>query len=104
MLILWSLLAALLLFFGQRILYKHRWFQMLKVSICFDSPTITEGETVTLTERFENRKLLPLPYFSYRYIVNRNYAVVRAVCQSQDPYSAIMDLLDAAKRTPAAVD
>ena len=77
MLILWSLLAALLLFFGQRMLYKHRWFQMLKVSICFDSPTITEGETVTLTERFENRKLLPLPYFSYRYIVNRNYAVVR---------------------------
>ena len=34
----------------------------------------------------------------------RNYAVVRAVCQSQDPYSAIMNLLDAAKRAPSAVD
>ena len=32
----------------------------------------------------------------------RNYAVVRAVCQSQDPYSAIMNLLDTAKRVSSA--
>ena len=30
----------------------------------------------------------------------RNFAVVRAVCQSPDPYSAIMNLLDIAKRVP----
>ena len=33
----------------------------------------------------------------------RNYAVVRAVCQSPDPYSAILKLLDAAKRVPPSV-
>ena len=30
----------------------------------------------------------------------RNFAVVRAVCQSPDPYSAILKLLDVAKREP----
>ena len=33
----------------------------------------------------------------------RNFAVVRAVCQSPDPYSAILKLLDVTKRVPSDV-
>ena len=33
----------------------------------------------------------------------RNFAVVRAVCQSPDPYSAILKLLDVTKRVPSDI-
>lgn len=73
MLILWILLGSALLFVLQRFVYTNYWDRKLTVSFRFAKRAVTEGESVDLIERSENRKLLPLPTFAYRYAINRNF-------------------------------
>lgn len=73
MLVLWILLGSALLFFLQRTVYANYWDRNLTVAFRFSERAVTEGETAELIERSENRKLLPLPSFEYRYTLNRNF-------------------------------
>lgn len=73
MLILWILLGSALLFVLQRVIYTNYWDRKLNVSMRFSKRAVTEGETAELLERSENRKILPLPAYEYRYTLNRNF-------------------------------
>ena len=77
MLILWIFAGAVLLFLFQRGLYRQCWMRRLSVRIRFDVPVVEAGEPVTVIERVENRKLLPLPVFSYEYVLSRNFLVLK---------------------------
>ena len=72
MFIIWLLLGAALLFLLQRVVYLRYWDRGLRLRLTFDASAITAGETVTVTERAENRKRLPLPVFSYEYTLCRS--------------------------------
>ena len=76
MLIFWILLGSALLFVLQYCLYSMSWTRGLSLSLRFEQNTATEGDTINLTERTENRKWLPLPMLSYEYILDRNFAPV----------------------------
>ena len=76
MLFFWIFLGAGLFFLLQRILYLRRWDKGLRLSLRFDVPAVTAGETVSVIERVENRKRLPLPVFSYKYVLCRNLNTV----------------------------
>ncbi len=73
MLILWIFAGAFVFFLLQRLLYQKLWNKKLSIRISFDSKAVSAGETVTLSERIENAKWLPLPVFSYEYVLARNY-------------------------------
>ncbi len=74
MLILWILIGSVILFAAQWSVYSRYWDRKLRIYFRFSERTVTEGESVGLVERIENRKLLPLPTFGYRYKIYRNYA------------------------------
>ena len=76
MLILWIFAAAAFLFLLQRVIYQELWSKGVSVRIRFDAAAVKAGESVTLLERVENRKLLPLPVFAYEYTLARNYLVM----------------------------
>lgn len=76
MLILWIFLAAALLVLLQRGIYMKFWSRKLLLRISFASSAIEAGEPVVVNERIENRKLLPLPVFSYEYVLARNFLVL----------------------------
>ena len=73
MLILWILIGSALLFILQRVVYSNYWDKKVNISFRFSGRAVTEGESVDLFERCENRKLLPLPTFGYFYTLIRNY-------------------------------
>ena len=73
MIVLWIFLGALLLLLLQHVLYFKFWNRKLRMSLRFDQPSVTAGETVSVTELVSNRKLLPLPLFRYRYGLCRNF-------------------------------
>lgn len=64
--------AALLLYLLQRIVYKNKWEDNLKVEIAFKSHTLNEGDTGWLVETIENRKRLPLPMIKVKFGCDRN--------------------------------
>lgn len=76
MLFFWIFLGAGLFFLLQRWVYQTRWDRGLRLSLRFDVPAVTAGETVSVIERIENRKRLPLPVFSYKYVLCRNLNTV----------------------------
>lgn len=76
MLLIWIFCGAMLLYTIQRSIYSNFWNKNLRLTLRFEETAVTEGEALSLLERSENRKLLPLPVFGYRYTLNRNYASV----------------------------
>lgn len=76
MLLIWIFCGAMLLYTVQRSVYAHFWNRKLRLSLRFEARAVTEGEALSLLERSENRKLLPLPVFGYTFTLNRNYASV----------------------------
>ncbi len=74
MLILWILIGSVILFAVQWSVYSRYWDRKLRIYFRFMERAVTEGDSVGLVERIENRKLLPLPIFGYRYKVYRNFA------------------------------
>lgn len=76
MLILLFFVAAVCLVLLQRWVYMKFWSRKLRIRIKFESSAIEAGEPVIITERVENRKLLPLPVFSYEYVLARNFLVM----------------------------
>lgn len=76
MLLLWIFLGSGLLYLIQRGLYTTLWDRGLKLKLRFGAAAITEGESVTVTERVENRSWLPLPVLNYEYVLSRNFAPV----------------------------
>ena len=76
MLIVWIFLGSGLLYLIQRGIFQHFWGKGLRLRVRFGSFAVTEGDAVTLTERVENRKWLPLPMLHYQYILSRNFAGV----------------------------
>ena len=77
MLFIWILIGSVLLYVAQRGLYAAYWDRGLRVGFEFTESAVNEGEAAGVVERSVNRKLLPLPSFSYRYVVKRNYSVSR---------------------------
>lgn len=73
MLIVWILIAFGALYLLQRAVYMLRWNKKISVTFRFSQRSVTEGGSVTLSERSENRKLLPLPNFGYRYTLIRSF-------------------------------
>ena len=73
MLILWILLGFGVLLLAERLLYVKYWNRNITVKFRFSQRAVTEGESADLSERSENRKLLPLPTFGYRYYLNRSF-------------------------------
>ena len=73
MLILWILLGFGVLLLTQRLIYVKYWNRNITVTFRFSQHAVTEGESAELSERSENRKLLPLPTFGYRYYLNRSF-------------------------------
>ena len=76
MLILWIVLGSGLLYLLQVWFYTVHWSRGLSLSVRFERDAASEGETVALTERTENRNWLPLPMLAYEYTLNRNFAPV----------------------------
>ena len=74
MLILWILLGSAALFVVQRAIYTEHWDKKIRISFRFLERAVTEGEDAGILERTENRKLLSLPTFGYRYEISRNFA------------------------------
>ena len=77
MIVLWFFLGAALLFLTQRAVYQRFWSRRLSVCLRFDQRAVTAGQTATITEQIENRKLLPLTVFRLRYGVCRNFELLR---------------------------
>lgn len=73
MLILWFFAGALIFFLLQRVLYRKYWNRKLTLHLKFAQNTLCAGEAAEITEFTENRKLLPLPVYEYRYSVTRNF-------------------------------
>lgn len=76
--IVWIVLGFGILFLVQRAVYIRFWDRKTSVSFRFSERAVTEGESVWLAERSENRKRLPLPYFGYRYSLIRCFAPISA--------------------------
>lgn len=76
MLFLWILIGSGLLYILQRVLYSRYWDDRLRIEFGFTQGAVTEGEIAGVLERSENRKLLPLPAYEYRYVVKRNYSAI----------------------------
>ena len=74
MLILWMLFGSAMLFVLQRVIYSRYWDEKVRIDFSFAERAVTEGDAAEIEERSENRKLLPLPTYGYRYVVKRNFA------------------------------
>ena len=48
-------------------IYQKRWNIELNTIVLFEQQQVNEGETVTLVERIENRKLLPLSTLTVKF-------------------------------------
>ncbi len=67
------ILAGVLLVYAlQRWLYRHFWDRGLSVSIRFADHDIEEGQTGTLVETIENRKILPLVALRVKFETDRH--------------------------------
>lgn len=77
MIVFWLILAAALLFFGQRRVFARNWRRRLSMHVSFDTDAVAAGEDVTVTEHLENRKLLPLPMLRCGYTLLRNFEQYR---------------------------
>lgn len=73
MIVLWLVLAAALLFLGQRRVFARFWRRNLSMRVTFDRDAAAAGEDVTVTEQLKNRKLLPLPMLRCGYVLQRNF-------------------------------
>jgi len=62
MVIIILLLSAVLLYFGERALYRRFWNKGLDIRVNFTGKTAFEGDDSSLIEVVENRNFLPLPF------------------------------------------
>jgi len=62
MVIVILLLSVVLLYFGERLLYRRFWDKGLDIRLRFNGTTAFEGDKGSLTETVENRSFLPLPF------------------------------------------
>lgn len=58
-------------------IYQKRWNIELNTIVLFEQQQVNEGETVTLVERIENRKLLPLPTLTVKFQLDRSLTYVQ---------------------------
>jgi len=72
MTILSMLLLVLFLLWLQRFIYRRYWNSGLTMQISFSQRNAHEGDTLTLSEKVTNRKLLPLPWLMARFQLSRN--------------------------------
>lgn len=73
MILIWILLGFGFLFILQRAVFLRHWNDDITVTFRFSERAVTEGETADLSERVENRKLLPLPNFGFRYTLIQSF-------------------------------
>lgn len=66
------MLAAVLLWIGQGVLYQYFWKRGLSVSISFCQPNVVEGECAALTETIINAKYLPLTALHVKFQMGRD--------------------------------
>lgn len=64
--------AAAILFFAQREIYRAFWQKNLRVYIQFDTSELYEGEYGNLQEVVINQKKLPLPMLKVKFMTSRN--------------------------------
>lgn len=70
---IFAIVIALIIYYLQSYLYEHYWKQQLSVSIRYDRPYASIGETVSLLEEIENRKPLPLPVLYVKFHSSRTF-------------------------------
>lgn len=71
MLIIWIVFGAVFLFCFQKWIYGRYWEKDLSVELAFSKESAVAGEVCQLSERVENRKLLPLPMLKVKFQVSR---------------------------------
>lgn len=71
-----SAFCAFLLFLLQRMIYKRIWKRNLGVTVSFVTPFAVEGETGTLKEVIENKKLFPVPVLRVKFSFARGLKLV----------------------------
>lgn len=79
-------LGALFFVFLQDRLFARYWKKNLTVDLAFSEKGVTEGESCTLRETVENRKLLPLPALKVKFAVSR-----QLVFEDADAGSSVTD-------------
>lgn len=67
-----------LLYFVQSFIYGNIWSKNLTAELHFNKNRVTEGETVILEEKIENRKWLPLPFLYLKFHFSRNLQEIGA--------------------------
>ena len=66
------LLILVLLYFGQKYIFKHQWNKNLDVHIDFDRDYVYCGEDAVLVETIVNNKYLPLPVLEVGFDMSRH--------------------------------
>lgn len=84
--IVWVILGAMLLIWGQDWFFGHYWDKNLTVGLSFSEESAVQGETCELCERVENEKWLPLPALKVKFQVSRQLEFV-----NQDGGSSVTD-------------
>ena len=64
-------LILLIMVWLQRFIYRRTWHVGLGFALDFSSDTASEGDTITLSEKLDNAKRLPLPWVDVKFQVSR---------------------------------
>lgn len=77
-----------ILYFVQSFIYGNIWSRKLTAELHFTKNRVTEGDTVILEEKLENRKWLPLPFVYLKFHFSRNLQEIGSdKGQSLDSYN-----------------
>lgn len=71
--ILTSFIFIGIIYVLQRILYERYWDRNLKVSLSFETASVSEGEKTYLVECVENNKVLPIPLLRVKFSASRYF-------------------------------
>lgn len=72
------IIGLAIIYFVQAFCYKKYWNYNLNASAQFTERTITEGQSVTIEEMIENRKWLPLPMVTMKYILSSSFQEINS--------------------------
>ena len=73
MLLIITVIIILLLYHAQKNIYSRYWDKGVEVKLSFDREEAYEGETVTLIQEITNRKILPMPMLSVKFVTDRSF-------------------------------